>query len=79
MSAAAEYEAVVNSESRTANVTVGAKYDLRVATLRAQIDTAGRMAAVVEHRLQPNFAVLLSGELDHVSGQSRFGVGLSLN
>ena len=39
----------------------------------------GRVAAVLEHRLQPTMAVNLSAELDHLSGNSRFGVGLTLN
>jgi hypothetical protein len=122
VSIAAEFEGLVAPTQRDSAVTVGAKFDLRMATLRAQvrhgaypplgrdahctwpcdqrggvalkghrtrapslslcvcvqIDTSGRMAAVLEHRLQPNLALTLSGELDHVGGQGRFGVGLIL-
>jgi len=45
---------------------------------RGQIDSMGRMIGYLEHRLQPNFAVLFSGELDHFSGQARFGVGMQV-
>jgi len=46
--------------------------------VRRQLDSMGRMIGYLEHRLQPNFAVLFSGELDHFSGQARFGVGMQV-
>jgi mitochondrial import receptor subunit TOM40 len=50
---------------RKALGTVGAKYDFRAATFRAQLDSRGRISALLEQRLTGNFAVLVGGEIDH--------------
>jgi mitochondrial import receptor subunit TOM40 len=50
---------------RKALGTVGAKYDFRSATFRAQLDSRGRISALLEQRLTGNFAVLIAGEIDH--------------
>jgi mitochondrial import receptor subunit TOM40 len=57
---------------RKALGTVGAKYDFRAATFRAQLDSRGRISALLEQRLTGNFAVLMGGEIDHwnVSNQT---------
>jgi mitochondrial import receptor subunit TOM40 len=50
---------------RKALATVGAKYDFRAATFRAQVDHRGRISALLEQRLTGNFAVIVGGEIDH--------------
>lgn len=58
--------------------TMGAKFDYRQALIRTQIDSLGKVGLVYEVRLFPGFAMILSGELDHVRNTSRFGFGINL-
>lgn len=62
---AAEMNIVATPSRRDAIATLGAKYDLRLSTFRAQIDSTGKVAAFLEQRFTPAFAFLLSGEIDH--------------
>jgi mitochondrial import receptor subunit TOM40 len=64
---------------RDAVCTVGGKFDFRQATFRGQIDTTGRVSAVLEEKMAPGFSFLVSGDLDHMKGQSKFGVGIMLS
>jgi mitochondrial import receptor subunit TOM40 len=50
---------------RDAIATVGAKYDFRLANFRAQLDSTGKVSALLEQRFHPAFAFLISGEIDH--------------
>lgn len=45
--------------------TLGAKYDFRASNFKAQIDTTGKVACVLEKRIVPAVGVTFSGELDH--------------
>ncbi|ORE08132.1 hypothetical protein BCV72DRAFT_96946 [Rhizopus microsporus var. microsporus] len=64
---------------REAVATVGGKFDFRAATFRGQIDTTGRVSAVLEEKMAPGFSFLISGDLDHMKGQSKFGIGIMLS
>ncbi|MBW0509568.1 hypothetical protein O181_049283 [Austropuccinia psidii MF-1] len=63
---------------RKAVSTVGLKYDLRQATVRAQADSTGKVSMLLEQRVAPMFTFSVAGELDHVKSQSKFGVGIQL-
>jgi mitochondrial import receptor subunit TOM40 len=52
-------------KDRKAQATVAAKYDFRLATLRAQLDSAGKVSAFLEQRFTPAFSFLVTGEIDH--------------
>ena len=57
---------VVNvPNKRDAIATLGAKWDLRMATFRAQLDSTGKVSALLEQRFAPSFGFLFSGEIDH--------------
>jgi mitochondrial import receptor subunit TOM40 len=75
---AAEWQSLLIGPRRDAITTVSAKFDYRQACIRTQLDSQGRVQLLFEERLFPGFSLLLSGELDHVRGSSRFGVGLNL-
>lgn len=45
--------------------TIGAKYDFRASSVRAQIDSQGRVACLLEKRVAPPVQVTFSGEIDH--------------
>ena len=56
----------LNPRERKAVATVGAKYDFRMSTFRGQVDSTGKVSALLEQRLSPAFALGLAGEIDHV-------------
>jgi hypothetical protein len=62
---AADLQLLATPARRDAIATLGAKYDLRMATFRAQVDSTGKVSALLEQRFLPTFAFLVSGELDH--------------
>ncbi|KAJ7172463.1 eukaryotic porin-domain-containing protein [Mycena filopes] len=63
--AAADLQLIALPQRREAIATIGAKYDLRLATFRAQFDSTGKVSALLEQRFTPTFAFLISGEIDH--------------
>ena len=63
---AADLQVIAAPHRRDALATVGAKYDLRMATFKAQVDSTGKVSALLEQKFAPTLAFLLSGEIDHV-------------
>ncbi|POY75171.1 hypothetical protein BMF94_1803 [Rhodotorula taiwanensis] len=68
----------LNPRERKAVATVGAKYDFRMSTFRGQVDSTGKVSALLEQRLSPAFALLIAGEIDQVKSTSKFGIGCSI-
>lgn len=62
---AADLQLIVAPGRRDAVAAIGAKYDLRMSTFRAQIDSVGKVSALLEQRFAPTFAFLVGGEIDH--------------
>lgn len=62
---AAELQVVNVPQRRDAIATIAAKWDLRMASFRAQLDSSGKVSALLEQRFAPSFAFLFSGEIDH--------------
>lgn len=62
---AAELQLSAMPPQREAITTIGAKYDLRAATFRAQLDSTGKVSAFLERRITPTFTFMTSGEIDH--------------
>ena len=50
--------------------TVGAKYDFRTSTFRAQLDSSGRLSCLLEKRVLPPVQVTFAGEMDHFKVRS---------
>lgn len=46
--------------------TIGAKYDFRAASVRAQVDSNGRIACMLEKRVAPPVQVTFVGQIDHI-------------
>ncbi|KAJ1647902.1 translocase of outer mitochondrial membrane [Coemansia erecta] len=63
---------------REANCSVGVKYDFAMATFRAMADNFGKVQMLLEEKIAPGFSFLLSGELDHLKGENKFGIGINL-
>ena len=62
-----ELNLMVQGGRREAVATVGGKFDFRQATFRGQIDTTGKVSAVLEEKMAPGFSFLISGDLDHMN------------
>ncbi|KAF8334310.1 eukaryotic porin-domain-containing protein [Cantharellus anzutake] len=75
---AADLQVIVSPFRRDAVATVGARYNLRTATFRAQLDSSGKVSALLEQQLAPTFAFLVAGEIDHVKTTSKVGVGIMI-
>ncbi|OCH95051.1 hypothetical protein OBBRIDRAFT_788787 [Obba rivulosa] len=73
---AADLQMVTLPQRRDAIATLSAKWDLRMSTFRAQLDSKGKIAAVLESRFAPTFAFLVSGEIDHFQNAAKVGVGV---
>lgn len=50
--------------------TVGAKYDFRMSTFRAQVDSTGKLGCLLEKRIVPVVAITFAAEMDHVKVRS---------
>ena len=51
---------------REGTTTVGAKYEFRASTFRAQIDSTGKVGCYLEKRVAPPVTVSFAGEIDHM-------------
>lgn len=74
----AELQTLLVGPRKDAITSVSAKFDYRQACIRTQLDSQGKVSLMYEEKLFPGFALLLSGELDHLRGSSRFGLGINL-
>jgi mitochondrial import receptor subunit TOM40 len=63
--AAADLQLIAHPTRRDAIATLGVKYDLRMAQFRAQVDSTGKVVALLEQRFLPTFLFMVSGEIDH--------------
>ncbi|KAJ2296448.1 translocase of outer mitochondrial membrane [Coemansia sp. RSA 2702] len=72
---------VVNLPSqgrREASCSVGVKYEFAASNIRAMADNYGKVSMLLEEKIAPGFSFLVSGELDHLKGENKFGIGLNL-
>lgn len=76
--AAASLQMINRPNGKEASASLGAKYDFRMASFRGQLDSSGKVSALLEQRFTPAFAFLVAGEIDHLKNASKFGVGIML-
>ena len=70
---------MMSAGGREATATLGAKYDFRLATFRAQMDSNWKVGMQLEQRWTPQFALTVGGEIDHAKNTSRFGLGVQVD
>lgn len=75
---AGDLQMIMMPQRRDAQASLAARYSFRMATLRAQIDSLGKLSSVYEARISPAFAFTFSGEIDHLNGDAKFGLGVSI-
>ena len=59
-----------NALRKEGTTTLGAKYDFRASTFRAQVDSAGRLSCLWEKRVAPPVQITFAGELDQFKVRS---------
>ncbi|KAL5615535.1 hypothetical protein BROUX41_005579 [Berkeleyomyces rouxiae] len=64
--------------SKEGLTTVGLKYDFRMATFRAQIDSSGKIGCLIEKRTQAPVSLTFAAEFDHWTQTPKIGFGLSV-
>ncbi|KAL2003470.1 hypothetical protein VTN02DRAFT_3679 [Thermoascus thermophilus] len=69
---------LMGGPSRDGTTTVGAKYDFRASTFRAQIDSAGKLSCLLEKRIAMPISLTFAGEIDQVKQQAKIGLAVSL-
>lgn len=47
------------------STTIGAKYDFRTSSFRAQVDSSGKLSCLYEKRVLPPVQLTFAGEMDH--------------
>lgn len=57
---------MMGGPSKQGTATFGAKYDFRASSFRAQVNSEGKLACLLEKRVAPPVQVTFAGELDHV-------------
>ncbi|KAF5315857.1 hypothetical protein D9611_004702 [Ephemerocybe angulata] len=75
---AADLQVIATPARRDAIATLGAKYDLRTASFKTQIDSTGKVSALLEQRFTPTFSFLVAGEIDHFKNAAKVGVGVMI-
>ncbi|KAL2007202.1 hypothetical protein VTN00DRAFT_8640 [Thermoascus crustaceus] len=69
---------LMGGPSRDGTTAVGAKYDFRASTFRAQIDSAGKLSCLLEKRIAMPISLTFAGEIDQVKQQAKIGLAVSL-
>ena len=57
---------MLGSIRREGTTSIGAKYDFRASTFRAQVDSAGKIGCYLEKRVAPVVTMTFAGEIDQV-------------
>ncbi|CAK7205014.1 translocase of outer mitochondrial membrane [Sporothrix eucalyptigena] len=58
--------------------TFGAKYDFRMSTFRAQLDSRGKLGVLLEKRVAAPVMMTFAADVDHASQQAKIGLGISI-
>lgn len=79
LSAAGGANAIMGGPPQKEGVTTfGAKYDFRMSSLRAQIDTKGKLGCFLEKRVAAPVTMTFAVEVDHFTQQAKMGFGINL-
>lgn len=64
--------------SKEGVTTVGAKYDFRMSTFRAQVDSTGKLSCLLEKRVAPPVQLTFAAEMDQFKQQAKIGMAVSI-
>ncbi|KAF2759178.1 putative mitochondrial import receptor subunit [Pseudovirgaria hyperparasitica] len=69
---------MMGGPSKEGTTTIGAKYDFRQSQFRAQIDSNGKVSALLEKRVAQSVQVTFFGEIDHYKPAPKLGLAVSI-
>ncbi|KAI9040894.1 TOM complex pore protein TOM40 [Aspergillus affinis] len=69
---------MMGGPSRDGTTSIGAKYDFRASTFRAQVDSAGKVSCLLEKRIAMPIALTFAGEIDQAKQSAKLGLAVSL-
>ncbi|KAF3760276.1 putative translocase of outer mitochondrial membrane complex, subunit TOM40 [Cryphonectria parasitica EP155] len=58
--------------------TFGAKYDFRMSTFRAQLDSKGKLSCLLEKRVAGPVMMTVGADVDHATQTAKLGLGISI-
>ncbi|RAK96442.1 TOM complex pore protein TOM40 [Aspergillus ibericus CBS 121593] len=70
--------ALMGGPSRDGTTSIGAKYDFRASTFRAQVDSTGKVSCLLEKRIAMPIALTFAGEIDQAKQTAKLGLAVSL-
>jgi mitochondrial import receptor subunit TOM40 len=71
--------AMMGGMKKEGTTTLGVRYDFRMASFRAQVDSQGRLGCLLEKRVAPPVTVSFFGEIDHIKVSEARTTLLKLN
>ncbi|EAW08610.1 TOM complex pore protein TOM40 [Aspergillus clavatus NRRL 1] len=69
---------MMGGPSRDGTTSIGAKYDFRASTFRAQVDSAGKVSCLLEKRIAMPISLTFAGEIDQAKQTAKLGLAVSL-
>ncbi|CAJ2508015.1 Uu.00g092010.m01.CDS01 [Anthostomella pinea] len=57
---------------------VGVKYDFRMSTFRAQVDSKGKLGCLLEKRVAPPVMMSFCADVDHLTQSAKVGLGITI-
>ncbi|KAI9762305.1 MAG: regulator of ime2 [Chaenotheca gracillima] len=70
--------AMMGGGGKEGTTTLGAKYDFKASTFRAQVDSSGRLGFVLDKRIAPLVSLTFAGDMDHFKQAAKIGLGVSI-
>lgn len=58
--------------------SVGVKYDFRMSTFRAQVDSKGKLGCILEKRVAPPVMMSFCADVDHLNQAAKVGLGITI-
>ncbi|KXJ92978.1 mitochondrial import receptor subunit tom-40 [Microdochium bolleyi] len=58
--------------------SVGVKYDFRMSTFRAQVDSKGKLGCLLEKRVAPPVMMSFCADVDHLTQSAKVGLGITI-
>ncbi|KAK7749389.1 translocase of outer mitochondrial membrane [Diatrype stigma] len=58
--------------------SVGVKYDFRMSTFRAQVDSKGKLGCLLEKRVAPPVMMSFCADVDHATQSAKVGLGITI-
>ncbi|OQE21393.1 hypothetical protein PENSTE_c012G03532 [Penicillium steckii] len=69
---------MMGGPSRDGTTSIGAKYDFRASSFRAQVDSTGKVSCLLEKRIAMPISLSFAGEIDQAKQTAKVGLAVSL-